>query len=187
MKQKLSSVLIFNLLLLSLWSIKDRASATEQPNKIKFSATTVKQWRSQLNNSLTAITAIRPRKTPQGIEIRVITRDNKVLQGIQSVEGNKLIVDFPNTEIISGAVLQGLPPSSEGVFSYGISTLEDKTTTRITVTGKEGTPTGQIVSEDFGATIDVIPPLTFHGIFFSIKRSLNHRFPKAYFPVIDCH
>ena len=29
--------------------------------------------------------------------------------------------------------------------------------------------------------------LTFHGIFFSIKRSLNHRFPKAYFPVIDCH
>ncbi|MGB5710462.1 MAG: hypothetical protein WBM44_06085 [Waterburya sp.] len=29
--------------------------------------------------------------------------------------------------------------------------------------------------------------LTFHGIFFSIKRSLNHRFPKAYFSVIDCH
>ncbi len=37
------------------------------------------------------------------------------------------------------------------------------------------------------AKMDEYEELTFHGIFFSIKRSLNHRFPKAYFPVIDCH
>ena len=158
MKQKLSSVLIFNLLLLSLWSIRDRASATEQPSKTEFPATTLKQWQSQLNNSLTAITAIRTRKTEQGIEITVTTRDNRALLGIKSLTGNKLIIDFPNTQIVNNAVLQGLPPSSQGIYSWELSTLEDKTTTRITVTGKEGTPTGELITQDFGATINVISP-----------------------------
>jgi iron complex outermembrane recepter protein len=156
-KQQLRNGISFNVLvLLVLVNVRSQAYGAERVEPIP--ATTVKQWRSQLNNSLTAITEIRTRKTPQGIEIKVITSGNKMLEGIKSVQENNLIIDFPNA-ILNPRLFQGIPDSSEGISELKVTTLRGKKTVRMIVSGVEGAPTGKVISDNRGATINVISPL----------------------------
>ena len=151
-----TSFITFNLLTLSLLnSVTTSAIATEKQLEAT-PATTIEQWQSQLNNSLANITEIRTRSTPTGLEIDVVTDDGQTLQGIKSVEGNSLIIDFANSSF-NPQLSEGIPDSTEGISGLAITTV-NRTTVRLTISGEEGVPTGEIVRSDRGATIAVTSP-----------------------------
>jgi iron complex outermembrane recepter protein len=151
-KQKYWRIVFSLLTVLSFNEVGSQADAAEKPTTVA-PATTVKQWRSQLTPT---ITEIRTQKTPQGIEIRVITSDNRMLQGIKSVRGNNLIIDFPNTQL-NPRLSQGIPDSSEGISKLQVTTLRNQTV-RIIVSGVTGTPTGEVLTSDRGAIIRIVSP-----------------------------
>jgi iron complex outermembrane recepter protein len=151
-KQKYWRIVFSLLTVLSFNEVRSQADAAEKPTTVA-PATTVRQWRSQ---SIPTITEIRTRKTPRGIEIRVITSDNRMLQGIKSVRGNNLIIDFPNTRL-NPRLSEEILDSTEGISALQITTLRNQTV-RIIVSGNAGTLTGEVLKSDRGAIIRVISP-----------------------------
>ena len=139
-----------------LSNISNKAYAIEERVE-NLPATTVKQWQSQLNNSVASITNIKVRSTAAGIEVVLDTGNGQTLQQIISTKRNNLIIDLTN------ATLQ-LPESRFIQLNPIVSISEvraialTKNRVRVTISGVEGTPTGNVVKNDRGLTISATPP-----------------------------
>ncbi|MEO1340481.1 MAG: TonB-dependent receptor, partial [Cyanobacteria bacterium J06635_13] len=122
-------------------------------------ATTIAQWQSQLNSSVSVITDIQVRSTATGIEIMVETADGRLLQQIQSTEENDLVIDLANArlEIMSSEFVRQNPVA-------GISAVRavnsGRSMVKIVITGIDGTPTAEITKSDRGLTISATPATT---------------------------
>lgn len=143
-------------MLLVLGKFDSLAYATEIP--FDSPATTIREWRSQLNNYPTIVTEIELRSTIDGVEIVLITADGEQLQGITVTEGNNLIIDIANAQL-------DLPEKEffqenpvEGIASITVTT-SGVNNLRVLVTGKTGTPVGEAITTSQGIIIGVIPTL----------------------------
>ncbi|GFE67439.1 similar to TonB-dependent receptor [Chroococcus sp. FPU101] len=115
--------------------------------------------KTRLAQSLTIITGVQLQETPDGVEIILETASGEILQGVTSVEGNSLIVDLPNAQL---QLLEGNEFTQEnpieGIASVNIVTV-DENNVRITVTGDEVPPEGEIISTEQGLTLSIISPI----------------------------
>lgn len=113
-----------------------------------------------LAQTLTIITGVQLQETPDGVEVILETASGEILQGITSVEGNSLIVDLPNAQL---QLLEGNEFTQENPIE-GIATVNivavDENKVRITVTGDEVPPEGEIISTEQGLILSVISPLS---------------------------
>ncbi|MEN9517984.1 MAG: hypothetical protein RLZZ381_572 [Cyanobacteriota bacterium] len=157
MKQQLRNGIVFNVLvLLVLVNVRSQAYGTERVEPIP--ATTVKQWQSQLNNSITNVTKIELRATTSaGIEIVLNTDTSKTLKAVRSTYGNDLIIDIPNArlqlpepEFVRQNPLQGISEVK------AIALSENRI--RVIISGVDGIPTGETVRTARGLTISATPP-----------------------------
>ena len=160
MKSKLYLGIISNLLtLVILNNTGDRAYAKQKPAANKLPATTVGQWQSQLNRSVTVITEIELQETRSGIEIIVTTADGKRLRRRESTEGNNLnlIINFVNAklQLAESSFVRQNPIA--GISEVRAIALEGNRV-RIIVSGVETTPTGEVINTPQGAIISVTPP-----------------------------
>ncbi|MEM8720141.1 MAG: TonB-dependent receptor [Cyanobacteria bacterium P01_G01_bin.39] len=158
MKQQLYKGIIFNLLgLLVLVNVPKQAYGVEEQAELS-PATTVKQWQSQLNNSVAKITKIEVREIPSsGIEVILNTDRGETLQGITSTENNNLIVDISNArlELPQSRFVRRNP--AEGISQVkAIARSGDRI--RVFISGVEGVPTGAAVTTEQGLTISATPP-----------------------------
>ncbi|MEO0012934.1 MAG: hypothetical protein RLZZ535_1323, partial [Cyanobacteriota bacterium] len=158
MKQQLRNGIVFNVLvLLVLVNVRSQAYGTERVEPIP--ATTVKQWQSQLNNSVANITKIELRATTSaGIEIVLNTDKSETLQAIRSTYGNNLIIDLPNARLQlpePGFVRQNPLQGISEVKAIALSGNR----IRVIISGVDGIPTGETVRTARGLTISVTPPV----------------------------
>jgi iron complex outermembrane recepter protein len=156
-KQQLRNGIGFNvLLLLVLVNVRSPAYGTEEQVE-PIPATTVKQWRSQLNNSVTNVTKIEVRATTSaGIEIVLNTDKSETLQPIRSTEGNNLIIDIPNARLQlpePGFVRQNPLQGISEVKAIALSGNR----IRVIISGVDGIPTGETVRTARGLTISATP------------------------------
>jgi iron complex outermembrane receptor protein len=157
-KQQLRNGIVFNVLvLLVLVNVRSQAYGTERVEPIP--ATTVKQWQSQLNNSVANITKIELRATTSaGIEIVLNTDKSETLQAIRSTYGNNLIIDLPNARLQlpePGFVRQNPLQGISEVKAIALSGNR----IRVIISGVDGIPTGETVRTARGLTISVTPPV----------------------------
>ena len=158
MKQQLRNGIVFNLLVLSvLVNVRSQAYGTQERVE-PTPATTVKQWRSQLNNSVANVTEIEVRATTSSaIEIILNTDKGETLQAIRSTEGNNLIVDIPNARLQlpePGFVRQN---PIQGISEVKARALPGNRI-RVIISGVDGIPTGETVRTATGLTISATPP-----------------------------
>jgi len=103
------------------------------------------------------ITGVQISTTDQGLNVVLETDGNKVLTGTTSTEENNLIIDIPNARL-------QLPESNEfrqenpieGINSI-IITTGDTNSVRVTVSGIDAPPTGQLLDSQQGLTISLTP------------------------------
>lgn len=134
-----------------------RFPITEIPrlNKIAVPATTVEEWLSQSPNQIVGV-KLQPTEAG-GIDVILETVGGKALQGSTSTEGNSLIVDIPNTQL-------QLPDRQEfrqenpieGIAAVSVTNF-NANSVRVTVSGIEGIPTGEIVQTQQGLTLSLTP------------------------------
>ncbi|MEM6611179.1 MAG: TonB-dependent receptor [Cyanobacteria bacterium P01_C01_bin.72] len=120
-------------------------------------ATTIKQWQSQLDSSVTVITDIQVRSTDAGIEIMVETAGGKSLRQIKFREGNDLVIDFASARLErsqSEFVRQNPVTGISEVRAVSTS----RNTVRVVISGIDGTPTAEVFESDLGLTISAMPP-----------------------------
>jgi iron complex outermembrane recepter protein len=156
-KQQLRNGIGFKVLvLLVLVNVRSPAYGTEERVK-PIPATTVKQWRSQLNNSVTNVTKIEVRATTSaGIEIVLNTDKSETLQAIRSTYGNNLIIDIPNARLQlpePGFVRQNPLQGISEVKAIALSGNR----IRVIISGVDGIPTGETVRTARGLTINATP------------------------------
>ncbi|WP_181280578.1 AMIN domain-containing protein [Aphanothece hegewaldii] len=114
----------------------------------------------QLTQALIVITGVQLQKKPDGIEIILETANGETLDGTTVVEGNNLIVEIPNAQL---QLLDGQEFYQENPIEdiAAISIIEFGTNSvRITVTGIDAPPDGEIISSQQGLILSIIPPLT---------------------------
>jgi len=136
---------------------------TEIPriNEIAIPATNIEQWLSQSPTSIpqspTQITGVRLNSTTDGIDV-ILDAGGKTLQGSTSTQGNSLIVDIPNAvlQLPSGKEFRARNPV-EGIANITV-TATDANNIRVTVTGIDGIPTGEVVQTQQGLLLGLTPP-----------------------------
>ncbi len=157
MKQQLRNSIVFNLLVLSaLVNLDSLAYGTEDRVESDLPATTVREWRSQLDNFAAVITEIEVRSTTEGIEIILNTANNEQLQAVTSTEGNNLIIDIANArlELPEREFVRENP--ADGISAVMVTAL-DTNIIRVMVTGIAEVPRGEIIPTPQGLTISAIP------------------------------
>ena len=142
---------------MSLGNIFNKANAVEEQSEIKSSAITVEQWRSQLNDSAIIITQIELRKTATGIEVAINTGDGKRLRRIKYSQGNDLVIDFANTKLQLEKANFVRDNPVMGISQVKAIALPGNRV-RLTISGIEAAPTGEVITSDLGVTINVTPP-----------------------------
>ena len=159
MKQQLRNSIVFNLLVLSaLVNLDSLAYGTEDRVESDLPATTVREWRSQLDNFSAVITEIEVISTTEGIEIILNTANNEQLQAITSTEGNNLIIDVANArlELPEREFVRENP--ADGISAVTVTAL-DTNIIRVMVTGIAEVPKGEIIPTFQGLTISATPPV----------------------------
>ena len=155
MKQQLRTGIVLNLLLV-LGNFNDLAYGTEYPIELGLPATTVREWKAQINNYLAIVTQIEVRSTIDGVDIILITADGEQLQGITSIEGNNLIIDIPNAQLDLPEKEFRQENPVKGIASITVTT-SGVNNLRVMVTGMKGTPVGEAITTPQGITISLIP------------------------------
>ena len=120
--------------------------------------TTVEQWQSQLNHSVTTITDIRVQPSDSGIEIVFDTDNNQTPQRIKFNEGNDLIIVLTNAQLETSQANFGEQNLIAGISEVRATNL-DENRVRVIISGTDGTPTGEVHRSDRGFTISATPPL----------------------------
>ena len=156
MKQQLQIGIVLNLLVLSvLTNIHSKAYGAEERVELT-SATTVQQWRSQLNDSVAVITEIEVQSTQEGIEVVLNTAQNNILRNVSSVEGNNLIIEIPDARLRLPESEFARQNPADGISEVRAIALRDNRV-RVVISGVEGVPTAQTVRNDRGLTISATP------------------------------
>jgi iron complex outermembrane recepter protein len=153
-KQQLQAGIVLNLSVLSILGIFDGlAYGTEYHVEPKLGATTVKQWRSQLNNSVAIVTNVVVQSNSQGIKLILNTADGQQLRWVSLPEGNNLIVDIanarlqlPEPEFIRQNPIEGI--SKVRVFARRGNQI------RVIISGVKDAPRGEIIATTQGLNIN---------------------------------
>jgi iron complex outermembrane recepter protein len=158
-KQKLSNSIVLNLWISSiLFNVPGMAYGTPEPAKANLPATTVKQWHSQLNNSVAIVTNIVVQSTPKGIKLILNTTDGQKLRWVSLPEGNNLIVDIANARL-------QLPESNfirqnpiEGISKVRVFARKGNQI-RVIISGVKDAPKGEIIATTQGLNINAKSPV----------------------------
>lgn len=162
MKQQLGKGLVFNVSVLLVWiNICSQAYGTERTEKrVEFlPATTVKQWQSQLNNSVAIITNVVVESNSQEIKLILKTADGQQLRWVSLPEGNNLIVDIanaklqlPEPEFIRQNPIEGI--SKVKVFARRGNQI------RVIISGVKDAPRGEIATTTQSLNINAKSPVS---------------------------
>ncbi|WP_333464227.1 AMIN domain-containing protein [Microcoleus sp. herbarium7] len=126
-------------------------------------ATTLEDWRAQVEAATVQVTGVKLDRTDAGLEIVLETAEGKPLQVDATkfrTEGNSLIADIPNTVL---ALQEGNEFRTDEQFSAGggISAVSvtqvDAATVRVTVAGRDALPAGEVTLKTGGLAYSLNP------------------------------
>ncbi|MEO0985321.1 MAG: TonB-dependent siderophore receptor [Cyanobacteria bacterium J06639_14] len=115
-------------------------------------ATTLEEWRAQIEEALVSITAIRVEATETGLQVAV-EADGGLTTPTQSVIGNALVLEIPNATL--SEPFQDFEPA-DGIALVQASALAGDTV-QVVITGSDGPPTVATSATATGLVLGVTP------------------------------
>ncbi|MEM8642216.1 MAG: TonB-dependent siderophore receptor [Cyanobacteria bacterium P01_G01_bin.54] len=115
-------------------------------------ATTVTEWRAQIDAALVQITEIRVEPTENGLQV-VLAADGVLFPPSQSVSGNALVLEIPNATLAEQ--FRDFAPA-EGIALVQ-ATEQPGDRVQVTITGSDAVPVVEISANDTGLLLGVMP------------------------------
>jgi len=110
-----------------------------------------------VQSAVVQVVGVKLTPTDAGIEIALETANGQVLQGKTTSEGNNLVINIPNAQLQlpEGREFRQDNPF-EGIASVTV-TAPTSNSIRVSVTGIDGVPTGEVVPSQTGLIVGVTP------------------------------
>ncbi|WP_017653589.1 TonB-dependent siderophore receptor [Fortiea contorta] len=145
----------------------ENKSGNEPENRINSNTTQnisrltqIQQLLAQSTPALIQVTGVSLNKTNTGVEVTLETKQGDKLQPATRTEGNTLITDIPNSQLVlKNAKEFSADKPAAGIASIKVTQVE-RNTIRVTVSGEAGVPKLELFDSDEGLIFELVPAAT---------------------------
>ncbi|MEM6434019.1 MAG: TonB-dependent receptor [Cyanobacteria bacterium P01_D01_bin.115] len=158
LSQTLAIASLLSVPILPAWAEAETESTAARPLETSPAiaeqpATTVSEWRAQVESALVQITAVRLEFTESGLQVVLETAAGELAIPTTQTVGNALIADIPNAALAlpEGGSFEQFAPA-EGIALVSV-TNESGDQVRIAITGTDAPPVGAVTATGLAVTL----------------------------------